>query len=149
MFSKIFEKIMHKQLYNFLEVMTETIKKTIDNGKFGCGAFIDLKKAFDTVNHTILLKRLEHCGICGIPLKWFESYLSNRKQYVSVIGCSSEELALRHSVPQGSVLDPLLFLIFINYLPNVSKHLIFYLFADDTNIYFESADLHQIQKSYE
>ena len=169
MFSKIFEKIMHKQLYNFLEVndilhplqfgfrkkhstqhtlisMTETIKKSIDNGKFGCGIFIDLKKAFDTVNHTILLKKLEHYGIRGIPLKWFESYLLNRKQYVSINGYSSEELILRHGVPQGSVLGPLLFLIFINDLPNVSKHLIFYLFADDINIYFESTDLLQTQK---
>ena len=168
-FSKIFEKIMHKRLYNFLEVndilhplqfgfrkkhstqhtlisMTETIKKSIDNGKFECAIFIDLKKAFDTVNHTILLKKLEHYGIRGIPLKWFESYLLNRKQYVSINGYSSEELILRHGVPQGSVLGPLLFLIFINDLPNVSKHLIFYLFADDTSIHFISTDLLQIQK---
>ena len=168
-FSQIFEKIMHKRLYNFIEVndishplqfgfrkkhstrhtlisMTETIKKSIDNGKFGCGIFMDLKKAFDTVNYTILLKKLEHYGIRGIPLKWFESYLLNMKQYASINGYSSEELTLRHGVPQSSVLGPLLFLIFINDLPNVSKHLIFYLFADDTNIYFESTDLLQIQK---
>ena len=98
---------MHKRLYSFLEVndilhplqfdfrkkhstqhtlisVTETIKKSIDNGKFGCGIFIDLKKASDTVSHTILLKKLEHYGIRGIPLKWFESYLSNGKQHVSV-----------------------------------------------------------------
>ena len=112
----------------------------------GVKFFIDLKKAFNTVNHTILLKKLDHYGIRGIPLKWFESYLSNRKQQVSVNGCSSEELALRHGVPQGSVFGPLLFLIFINDLQDVSKHLIFYLFADDTNIYFESTDLLQIQK---
>ena len=126
--------------------MTETIRKTIDNRNFGCGIFIDLKKAFDTVNHSILLRKLEHYGIWGIPLQWFHSYLSNRKQYVSVNGLSSDELNIIHGVPQGSVLHPLLFLIFINDLPNISKHLTFCLFADDTNIYYESSNLLHIQK---
>ena len=126
--------------------MTETIRKTIDGGNYGCGILIDLKKAFDTVNHGILLKKLEHYGVRGIPLLWFESYLSNRKQYVSVNGNTSDELIITHGVPQGSVLGPLLFLMFTNDLPNVSKHLTFYLFADDTNIYFESSDLSYIQK---
>ena len=99
----MFEKIMHKRLYEFLEVndilhslqfgfrrkhstshtlisMTEKIRNTIDNGNYGCGIFIDLKKAFDTVNHYIFLKKLDHYGIRGISLQWFESYLSNRKQ---------------------------------------------------------------------
>ena len=94
---------MHKRLYEFLEVndilhslqfgfrrkhstshtlisMTEKIRNTIDNGNYGCGIFIDLKIAFDTVNHYILLKKLDHYGIRGISLQWFESYLSNRKQ---------------------------------------------------------------------
>ena len=79
-------------------------------------------------------------------MKWFGAYLSNRKQHVSVNGCSPEELTLAHSVPQASVPGLLLFLIFVNDLPNVSKHLTFSLFADDTNIYFESSDLLQIQK---
>ena len=126
--------------------MTETIRKTIDGGNYGCGIFIDLKKSFDTVNHGILLKKLEHYGVRGTPLLWFESYLSNRKQYVSVNGNTSDELIITHGVPQGSVLGPLLFLMFINDLPNVSKHLMFYLFADHTNIYFESSDVSYIQK---
>ena len=113
---------------------------------YGCGIFIDLKKSFDTVNHGILLKELEHYGVKGTPLLWFESYLSNRKQYVSVNGNTSDELIITHGVPQGSVLGPLLFLMFINDLPNVSKHLMFYLFADHTNIYFESSDVSYIQK---
>ena len=87
-----------------------------------------------------------HYGIRGVSLQWFESYLSNRKQYVSVNGHTSDELPITYGVPQGSVLGPLLFLIFINDLPNVSKRLTFYLFADDTNIYFESSDLLTIQK---
>ena len=118
--------------------MTEKIRNTFDNGRYGCGIFIDLKKAFDTVNHSILLKKMEHYRVRGIPLQWFVSYLSNRKQYVSVNGHTSDKLQVTHGVPQGSVLGPLVFLIFINDLPNVSKFLQFYLFADDTNIYYGS-----------
>ena len=126
--------------------MTECIKKTIDDGMFGIGVFIDLQKAFDTVNHSILLKKLEHYGIRGVALDWFSSYLSERKRYVSINGHSSEKLDISCGVPQGSVLGPLLFLIYINDLPYVSKYLSFFLFADDTNIYFKHHDLIQLQK---
>ena len=104
---------MHKRLYDFLDEhdilyehqfgfrkfystgyslieITEKIKNTIDTGKYGCGIFIDLKKAFDTVNHKILLTKLDHYGIRGNILKWFDSYLSNRKQYVFYNGVSSD-----------------------------------------------------------
>ena len=74
------------------------------------------------------------------------NHLSNRKQYVSVDGCASEELLLSHGAPQGSFLGPRLFLVFINHLPNISKHLTFYLFAEDTNIYYESSDFTNVQK---
>ena len=103
-----------------------------------CGIFIDLRKAFDTVNHNILLTKLEHYGIRDNMLSWFQSYLSNCKQYVSINGEQSESLEINCGVPQGSVIGPLPFLIYINDLPNISDVLKFYLFADDTNIYYES-----------
>ena len=81
--------------------MTKEIRNTIDNGNYGCGVFIDLKKAFDTVNHSILLKKLEHYGIRGVALDWFCSYLSNRKQHFSVNGHISETLQIRYGVPPG------------------------------------------------
>ena len=127
--------------------MTEAIKSTIDNKRFGCGVFIDLKKAFDTVNHDILSKKLEHYGVRGTAFDWFSSYLSDREQFVSVNGQVSKKLAINCGVPQGSVLGPLLFLLYINYLLNASKVLSFYLFADDTNIYFESTNLLHLQKT--
>ena len=126
--------------------LTESVKRTIDDGMFGCGVFIDLQKAFDTVNHSILLQKMEHYGIRGTALNWFTSYLSERQQYVSVNGNTSDQLEISCGVPQGSVLGPLLFLIYINDLPNVSKFLSFFLFADDTNIYFKSHDLTRLQK---
>ena len=119
----------------------------INNGNHGCGIFTDVKKAFDTVNHTILLKKLEHYGIRGVPLQWLDLYLSARKQYASVNGHSSDELEIKHDVPQGSVLGPLLFLLYINDLLSISKKLTFYLFADDTNIYFESSNLLHLHKT--
>ena len=126
--------------------MTETIKETINNGTFGCGAFIDFQKAFDTVNYSILINKLEHYGIRGVGSDWFRSYLSDRKQYVSVNGKGSEHKSVTHGVPQGSVSGPLLFLIYINDLPSVSKVVSFYVFADDTNIYFKSSDIVHLQK---
>ena len=168
-FSKIMEKLMASRLNSFLEIhsiifpnqygfrsgcstthsligITETISKTIEQKKFGCGVFIDLKKAFDTVNHTILLRKLEHYGIRGPALKWFTSYLTDRKQFVSVNGINSTTQAISCGVPQGSVLGPLLFLLYINDLPNISSKLKFFLFADDTNIYFESDNLQNLEK---
>ena len=130
-FSKITEKVMYKRLYDFLEKhsilysfqfgfrashsinhalvsITETIKNLLDNRKFGCGVFLDLQKAFDTVNHIILLMKLENYGIRGPALEWFKSYLSGREQYVTVNGSSSSRLNVTCGVPQGSVLGPLI-----------------------------------------
>ena len=169
-FSKIFEKLMQTRLQKFLETcdvlfcmqfgfrsghstehalisLTESIKTTLDNKRLGCGIFIDLQKAFDTVNHEILLNKLEHYGIRDTALAWFESYLTSRRQLVSINGYSSSMCSISCGVPQGSVLGPLLFLIYINDLPNVSSMLSFFLFADDTNIYLEAGDLNSLTQT--
>jgi hypothetical protein len=92
----------------------------------------------DTVNHTILLGKLEKYGIRGIPLKWLTSYLTNRQQYVSIDNIQSSKQTLICGIPQGSSLGPLLFLIYINDIINSSQKLSFRLFADDTNIFASS-----------
>merc|ERR1712074_407501 len=108
---------------------------------------IDLKKAFDTVNHTILLQKLEHYGIRDNALSWFKSYLEDRQQFVSVNSVDSEVNKITCGVPQGSVLGPILFLIYINDLPNISSKLKFFLFADDTNIFLDSDDYLSLQRT--
>ena len=106
--------------------------------------FIDLSKAFNTVNHEILLAKLHHYGVRGTSPKWFESYLSDREQFVNYNGYSSSHKKVKCGVPQGSILGPLLFLIYINDLSGVSKALDFILFADDTNIFFSHSHLESL-----
>ena len=125
--------------------IAESIRCSVDNKEFGCGIFIDLKKAFDTVNHSILLLKLHHYGVRGKAYEWFQSNLSNRKQFVCVNGHESDSLTLTCGVPQGSVLGPLLFLLYINDLPNASSLLTFHLFADDTNIYYSCKNLDDLE----
>ena len=94
--------------------LIESIRQTLDEGSFGCGIFVDLQKAFDTVDHKILLHKLKHYGILGVCNDWFKSYLSDRKQFVSVNGYNADLMLVDCGVPQCSVLGPLLFLIYIN-----------------------------------
>jgi hypothetical protein len=155
--NKIIEKLVFPRVFNFLEdnkilyklqygfrpkhstnhaliKITEKIRDALDHGKIAGGVFVDFQKAFDTVNHSILIKKLNHYGIRGEVGKWFASYLSNRKQFVSILGFESNHQSIKHGVPQGSVLGPLLFLIYINDLNRSIKHSFTFHFADDTHL---------------
>ena len=148
---------MHKRVYSFLEQqncfynaqfgfrlslstnnalmsITENIQSQLDQNKFCAGVFVDLKKAFDTVDHGILLRKLSHYGIRGIGNEWFCSYLTKRKQYIIIGNQVSNLNEISIGVPQGSVLGPLLFLTYINDLHKCIKYSKTYHFADDTSI---------------
>ena len=158
-FSKILEKIVNDQLVSFIDKhnilfkyqfgfrkdhstelaileITDILKTSIDNNLITCGVFLDFSKAFDTVNQEILLRKLYKYGVRGKTLDWFTSYLTNRTQYVKLGNIESNFLQIVCGVPQGSTLGPLLFLLYINDLPNSSDMLSFRLFADDANIFY-------------
>jgi len=166
---KIIEKLMFKRLYCFLSknniiynlqfgfrenhstthaliYLTEKVREALDDNSYSCGVFVDLQKAFDTVDHKILLYKLNHYGIRGTENDWFKSYLSNRKQFVTINGVKSEEEIVQHGVPQGSVLGPLLFLLYINDLHNAIKHCSTIHFADDTSLILKNKSLKQLKK---
>ena len=127
--------------------LIEEITSAVDNKKCTIGVFIDLKKAFDTIDHKLLLTKLEHYGIRGVAYDWIKSYLCERKQYVSVNSCNSEDMNVVCGVPQGSILGPKLFILYVNDIANVSSLLRFVLFADDTNIFLSGDDAKEISNT--
>jgi len=162
--SKIFEKLMYGKLMSFLsntrvlsshqygfregrstsEAILEFLQHTyasLDAKKLEIGVFLDFAKAFDTVNHGVLLSKLDHIGIRGPVWRWFESYLSGREQYVSVNDSDSNSIQVRLGVPQGSNLGPLLFIIYINDMHACSDILRFVHFADDTTVFLAGKDI--------
>ena len=157
-FSKLLERIMYNRLYKFLlennilyqkqfgfqnphsteHAILQLVNQIIEafsQGKYTLGIFLDLSKAFDTVNHNILLEKPKAYGIQSENLKWFRSYLSNRKQFILYNDLKTEVRIVKCGVPQGSILGSLLFLVFVNDLSNSTKVLHPVLFADDTNLF--------------
>ena len=173
--SKIFERVMYTQLYYYFNVnnllseqqygfrsqhstelasvkLVDFILKEMDNIrdiKIPASIFLDLSKAFDTLNFDILLRKLQHCGIDGNSLNLIKSYLTNRFQYVQFENSDSSLLEVKTGIPQGSILGPLFFSILINDLVNCSTKFQFLMYADDTTIYFNLNDFPLINREIE
>ena len=121
--------------------LATNILQSFDDKMQTIGVFLDLSKAFDTINHSTLLKQLQHYGVRGQALEWFRNYLTGRKQFVAYKNSNSITQEMECGVPQGSVLGPLLFIIYTNDLPNALRYCRCVLFADDTTLYYSSRDL--------
>ena len=160
---KILEKLINKRVTSFLDAhkilykyqfgfrpnhstvqavveIADNIISEVNQGYLVAGIYMDLSKAFDTVDHKILLYKMEHYGIRGSALQWFKSYLSNRQQFTEVNGVKSVKQPVEYGVPQGSVLGPLLFLLYVNDISTATEGHKTRLFADDSNVFVTSKD---------
>ena len=166
-FSKILEKLFETRLNKFvnkndilnnsqygfrqnrstsvaLMELIEEICSLLDKKKYAIRVFIDLRKAFDTLDHRILLQKMNYYGIRGVAYDWLKSYLTNRKQFVQVSDTRSSFLDIVCGIPQGSILGPKLFILYINDICNTSSVMRFILFADDTNLFKCGYDVHKL-----
>ena len=164
---KLLEKIVHNRLMAFLDqehllddkqggfrpghstidtivCFTEELYQNINNGLTSIAVYIDLRKAFDTVNHHLLINKVRNLGVEGSNLSWIENYLENRTQCTLANNICSKKTAITCGVPQGSVLGPLLFLIYVNDMKSVLQHSRHYLYADDTVIYFSGDNINDV-----
>ena len=155
--SKVFEKVAFKQVYEYFNdnkllyksqygfrkrhstelaglELNDKIVNYLDQGQLPLCIFLDLSKAFDTIDHDILIRKLNFYGIAGNSLNWFESYLTNRKQYVQFKESLSSYSMIKTGVPQGSILGPLLFIIYMNDIAQVTDKFYFTIYADDTTL---------------
>ena len=167
--SKIFEKIILEQITTYLDTnnlihkhqygfrknhsteyaalhIVNYLNYELDRNRTPTNVYLDLSKAFDTLSHNILLRKLKHYGVCDSALNLMKSYLENRKQFVQFDESISEMKAIHKGVPQGSILGPLLFLIYINDIPNSSNLFNFLMYADDTTLYCCLEDIDSVNK---
>ena len=159
--SKVLERVVHQQLTRYLHEhkilspyqcgfrkchstefaalsFADTIRRNIDQGQLTGAVFIDLRKAFDTVNHDVLLDKLTEIGVLGHERDWFSHYLMNRTQSVEFQGVTSCPVGISVGVPQGSILGPLLFLLHVNDLPGMTSECSILMYADDTVLFCSS-----------
>ena len=131
----------HHSTYMAIMQLVDKINNAVEKNETTIGVYLDLSKAFDTIDLDILLHKLDYYGFREIVLDWFRDYLSNRTQYVSYNDNKSDLKSILCGVPQGSILGPLLFILYINDITNTSTLLDFLLFADDTTILYSSSDI--------
>ena len=164
--SKVLERVVYDQLYTYFTTnhylsenqygflklhstelatleLTDRINLELDKGNSPLAIFLDMSKAFDTLNHNILVSKLNYYGIKNASLNWFRTYLKNRLQFVQIDQQKSKTMSISQGVPQGTILGPLLFLIYINDIQYSSKLFNFIKYADDTTLFNPMADPNQ------